>query len=171
MNVFLAYNNWGLKRLVELLGLAEYLVADNAYINSDHVITPYNRAQLTSMERSNYNFFVSQLRIRIEMAFALLTSKWRIFKRDLEVKIRNAPRIIQVCCILHNFCINEREGNDITLNELKLDGSTVSEQSRFSDFYQQSTPTIHENQPSESEHLREILAQYISSQNMVRPQS
>ncbi|KAE9161337.1 hypothetical protein PF002_g32397, partial [Phytophthora fragariae] len=42
------------------------------------------RAELVDRtDRDNYNFHVSQLRIRIEMAFGLLVNKWRIFKQPL----------------------------------------------------------------------------------------
>jgi DDE superfamily endonuclease len=55
-----------------------------------------------------YNFHVSQLRIRIEMAFALLCGKWAILRKPLQVKLKNTGKIFMCCAILHNFVINER---------------------------------------------------------------
>jgi len=58
--------------------------------------------------KDTYNFFLSQLRIRIDMAFGMLTSKFQILKKPLQVKIRNAGKVFLVCARLHNFIINER---------------------------------------------------------------
>jgi hypothetical protein len=55
------------------------------------------------------NFYISQLRARIEQAFGLLVSKWRIFKRPIELKLHRVWHLIQAFFRLHNFCINERD--------------------------------------------------------------
>jgi len=47
------------------------------------------------------------MRIRIEMAFGRLVSKWRVLKSPLNVALKNATRMIYYGTILHNFCINE----------------------------------------------------------------
>jgi hypothetical protein len=53
--------------------------------------------------RDAFNFFLSQLRIRIEQAFGMLVMKWRIFKRPLEVKFWRTTIIIEAAFRLHNF--------------------------------------------------------------------
>ena len=55
-----------------------------------------------------YNFYLSQMRIRIEMAFGLLCGKWAILQRPLRVKLKNAGKLFMCCATLHNFVINER---------------------------------------------------------------
>jgi hypothetical protein len=59
-------------------------------------------------ENDNFNFFASQLRIRIKMAFGLMTRKWGILQRLLSVGLPSIKHLI--CCIarLRNFCIDER---------------------------------------------------------------
>jgi hypothetical protein len=42
------------------------------------------------------------------MAFGLLVSKFRIFKKPLEVSLPNVRRIVHASMILHNFHITER---------------------------------------------------------------
>ena len=83
------------------------MVGDNAYTPSEHVLVPFSGADKTDPLKDTYNFHLSQVRIRIEMAFGRLVSKWRILKTPLCVKVRNATRIIYCCTRLHNFCINE----------------------------------------------------------------
>ncbi len=97
------------------------MIGDNAYINTSSLLTPYNKAEKgEDVHRDAYNFYVSQLRIRIEMAFGLLTMKWQIFKKPLVIDFENHFRLIQVCMKLHNYCINERLARDAT-NELAQD--------------------------------------------------
>jgi hypothetical protein len=58
----------------------------------------------------NFNFFGSQLRIRIEMAFGMMTHKWGIYWHPLLVGLDKIKYIVEVDGRLHNFCINERIG-------------------------------------------------------------
>ena len=74
-------------------------------------MTPFNKSELQVKDtkaRDSYNFYLSQLRIRIEMAIGILVNKWRIFKKPLEVKISNCKTIIHSAVCLHNFIINEK---------------------------------------------------------------
>ena len=61
-----------------------------------------------------YNYHLSQLRIRIEMCFGRLVSKWRIFKSPLCVNVNNATRIINkriTSCILYPNIIPSVQGD------------------------------------------------------------
>ena len=93
--------------MVEALPRTRYVVGDNAYTPSEHVLVPFAGVEKTDSLKDTYNFHLSQVRIRIEMAFGRLVSKWRIFKSPLSVKMKNATRIIYCCTRLHNYCINE----------------------------------------------------------------
>jgi hypothetical protein len=50
------------------------------------------------------------------MAFGLLTTKWRILRSPLQVRVKNVGVIFMAITRLHNYCINERieEENYIT---------------------------------------------------------
>jgi hypothetical protein len=57
----------------------------------------------------NFNFFGSQLRIRIEMAFGMMTCKWGIYWRPLLlVDLDKIKFVVEVVARFHDFCINER---------------------------------------------------------------
>ena len=64
-----------------------YGVADNAYTLSEHLLIPYSGVEKNDKSKDVCNFYISQLRARIEQAFGLLVSKWRIFKRPIELKL------------------------------------------------------------------------------------
>lgn len=83
-----------------------FLIGDNAYVLSDQLLIPFSGSYLTETQRT-YNYYLSQLRIRIEMAFGRLTTKWRVLRRKLENGTRRNSRICRVCALLHNYVINE----------------------------------------------------------------
>jgi len=54
------------------------VVGDNAYICSETLLTPFSGVEKEDPAKDAFNFYLSQLRIRIEQTFGLMTSKWRI---------------------------------------------------------------------------------------------
>jgi hypothetical protein len=42
------------------------------------------------------------------MTFGRLVNKWRIFRRPLQVRLKNVGKVFLCATRLHNFCINER---------------------------------------------------------------
>jgi hypothetical protein len=57
----------------------------------------------------NYNFFHSQLRIRVECAFGMLVARWGILRMVISNKITVTRTIALVNTLarLHNFCLEE----------------------------------------------------------------
>ena len=55
-----------------------------------------------------YSFYLSQMRIRIEMAFGLLCGKWAVLQQRLQLDLKNAGKLFMCCARLHNYVINER---------------------------------------------------------------
>ena len=78
---------------------------------SEKLLAPYSGTSRTSCPANDdFNFFLSQIRIRIEMAFGLLKVKWRILRKPLEVSLMNGncSKTIEASMTLHNFVINEQ---------------------------------------------------------------
>jgi len=83
-----------------------FIGGDNAYTLTNKLATPYTKAEIGGDEhKRTYNYFFSQLRIRIEMAFGLLTTKWRRLRSTLNFANETNSQIIRVCTKLHNYCI------------------------------------------------------------------
>jgi hypothetical protein len=55
-----------------------------------------------------FNFFASQLRMRVEMAFGMFTNKWAILQRSLLNGLGTDKLIVLTLARPHNYCINER---------------------------------------------------------------
>jgi hypothetical protein len=87
------------------------MAAANAYTLFDTLLIPYCGVDKLDPSKDVFNFHVSQLCIQIEQAFGLLVSKWRIFKKHLEVKVFRVGHIVQACAWLHNYCINYHDEN------------------------------------------------------------
>ena len=116
-----AYEHSRLSKLVESLPEGYFCGGDNAYVNSEHLIVPLPGRAL-SEEDDAFNFYFSQLRIRIECAFGLLVARWGILWRPLRGKLKNWPSIISAVCKLHNYCIDEKEGQPMSTGP---GGSTI----------------------------------------------
>jgi len=97
---------------LEALPSQYYIIGDNAYPLSDRVLIPFSGAEFYVPANRTYNYFLCQLRIRIEMAFGRLTTKWRICRKTLNFANERNSKIISVCTKLHNFCIrmDQRDG-------------------------------------------------------------
>lgn len=107
----------GLEDLVENFPIRSYLVGDGAYILTDRLIVPFMGTEKSEPKKDAFNFYLSQIRIRVEMAFGLLTTKWRILRKKIETSLDMASMVISCCAILHNYCINQNlergEGKNI----------------------------------------------------------
>ena len=71
------------------------------------MLTPFTGGHRNDPVKDAFNFFLSQLRIRIEMAFGKLTNKWRILHTPLQNSLTRSSQVLMACAYLHNFCIDE----------------------------------------------------------------
>ena len=96
----------GLRRWLATVPNEFFLHGDNAYVLDNNFLIPFSGARKSPPFNDSYNFFHSQLRIRIELAFGLLSTKWRIFRRNLTFSSAKNANIIMAAFKLHNFVIN-----------------------------------------------------------------
>ena len=97
-------------------------VGDSAFpddYENPWMLTPFTRFDLrdyaTRIERDNYNYYLSQLRINIECCFGMLVNKFRVLSRALETtSLERALLTFRVCCALHNFIIDDRLATNAT---------------------------------------------------------
>ena len=89
------------------------IFGDNAYINSTYLATPYTNA---SGSKDDYNFFHSQLRINIECAFGMLTSRFGILRSALSSSygLEKIKEMVKCMCAIHNFLIDEKDVMELT---------------------------------------------------------
>lgn len=178
----------GLNEFKEKHGVKYFIVGDNAYPLSDEVMVPFRQPEIARAgseslrdAMSTFNFFLSQNRIRIEMAFGMLSNKFRIFKHPLRQKVLNCVKIIFCAMKLHNFCISQRierlkknpdEEEEMELDFLEeneddqnivpnVDGEMFEASDRFE---------LNSRHPmNESSVWRELLIEQIIENNISRP--
>jgi hypothetical protein len=102
-----AYQSSKLSELIEALPDGYWVGGDNAYVNTEHMLVPHPGAHAVAEDA--FNFYLSQLRVRIENAFALLVNRWGILWRPLRVPLRRQPELVLCLAKLHNYCIDEKE--------------------------------------------------------------
>lgn len=127
-NDIVAYRRSKLPNYVESLPIGCYVMGDNAYICTEHMLTPFSGEQQNNVLQSSYNFFLSQCRIRIEMTFGRLVNRWAIFRRPLQVKLKHVGRLFLCATRLHNYCINERLNSmiDEAVPEMQPEGMPLN---------------------------------------------
>ena len=112
VNDRVAYTQSGVSEVVEQLPLDFAVIADAAYAPSEHCLPMYYGTSRNTPKYDNYNFFASQLRIQIEMAFGMMTRKWLILDLPINTTLSKAILIMHAISMLHNYCINERLKNN-----------------------------------------------------------
>ena len=125
-----------------------FLIGDNAYPLSNNLLIPYWQAALLMVGgeyKRTYNFYLSQLRINIEMAFGRLTNKWRIFHKDLQTALPRTKDIVMCFARLHNYIIDTEGDKNATFE----DNSTIpvchTTNEGDSDFHHSNSPNDRRN--------------------------
>lgn len=85
-----------------------FLVGDAAFGLHKHLLRPFAGTHLT-VEKKVFNYRLCRARRYVECAFGILTNKWRVFHRPLNVQPHFATDIIKACIVLHNY-VRDRDG-------------------------------------------------------------
>lgn len=107
-NDIVAFRRCRLQEMINTLPLGRYVVGDNAYVCSEHLLTPFSGNEKFEARKDAYNFYISQLRIRIEMAFGMMTNRFRILKSPISIAMSSIGKLLLTIGKLHNYCIDER---------------------------------------------------------------
>ena len=94
-----------LKEVIDNLPLGLFFIGDAAYTLSERLLVPYTGQDRQDPYQDSFNYHLSQLRIRVEMAFGYMVNKFRILNRKLECSLEKNTAILMACARLHNFII------------------------------------------------------------------
>ena len=81
-----------LKKEIENLDLGDYVLGDAAYNVTETLLVPFTGSQRDDPKQDAFNFYLSQLRIRIEMAFGLLVKKFSILQKPLRHRLKTVSK-------------------------------------------------------------------------------
>ena len=74
--------------------------------------------RLSQQQKVFNNYQLSRARVVVEHAYRRLKGRWRCLLKRLDVCVRDVPKLVATCCVLHNVC--EVRGD--TFNEEWLEG-------------------------------------------------
>ena len=80
-----------------------YVIGDEAFKCTNQFLVPFSGTGL-GLWKDSFNYHLSSMRQTIERAFGMLTKRWGIFWRPLNVRFEMWPTIALVCAKLHNWC-------------------------------------------------------------------
>ena len=111
----LAFENSSLKTRLETPGfLADGLCifGDNAYVNRFYMATPYPNVSGFNLRQDNYNFYHSQLQIKIECAFGILVQRFGYLRKKAAQRhpMTKVMAIVACMCRIHNWMIDRTVG-------------------------------------------------------------
>nr|CAH7730409.1 unnamed protein product [Callosobruchus chinensis] len=147
-----------------LIPLPYVFIGDEAFGISTNLMRACPGSNLTVPKRI-FNYRLCSARRYVEWSFGILSNKWRIFHRPLNIDVKVAISLIKACCALHNF-VRDRDGVrfedtlDVTgLNEISVEeGGDDDEQPR---------PRARGSKMAYK--YRDVFAQYFSSQKGAIP--
>jgi hypothetical protein len=105
--------------ILSQLPLGYFVLGDNAYKPSEYLVPIFGGADRINVDYDNCNYYMSQCRIRVEMAFGMMVNRFGVLRSPLRISIHNIGPLIQCIARLHNYILNENNQYEPqTRNEL-----------------------------------------------------
>lgn len=108
------------------------ILGDEAYPLKTYLMRPFPGENLDPTQRV-FNKRLSKARQVIECTFGIMSSKWRLLQKGIEVEPDFVDLIVQCICLLHNIVI-DKEGEQQLLSNVqqdKYDENTNDKNVRF----------------------------------------
>ena len=91
------------------------IVGDEAFPMKTYLLRPYSKHHQEGDESKKiYNYRLSRALRVFENAFGILASRWKVFRRSLEVQPETVDKVVLASCCLHNMLCKERNPPDET---------------------------------------------------------
>lgn len=79
-----------------------FLVGDDAFSMTTRLMKPYPQLNLNRTQKI-FNYRLSRCRRVVENAFGILSTKFRIFRREMEMRPEGCELVVAACVCLHNM--------------------------------------------------------------------
>ncbi len=94
-----------------------FLIGDSAYCMESFLLVPYDNPNMRTSRGGQledaYSYYHSNSRIKIECTFEEIIMRWGIFWRKMQMGIDSVGNIFSVAGLVHNFIIDERDGESM----------------------------------------------------------
>lgn len=115
-NLLQVLRNSGIYQRIQNKGEADvfvgkdyHLLGDSGYFLNNWLMIPYENRGSLNRKQKYFNHALSSTRVVIENVFGQLKGRWRILKFVDVNSIKKVVKIIITCCILHNFCLMNKD--------------------------------------------------------------
>jgi hypothetical protein len=153
-----------MKDWIDQLPDGYFVVGDSAYPLSNHLLIPFSGTGRYDQHKSAYNYYLSQLRTRIEMAFGRMTSRWRVFHRNLDCTLPVCSKIILAAARLHNYII-DNDGQNVIVDPKIGNGDEIIYNRTIND----DDDDDGDGQPLPTTHLRDTILAQVIAMDLRRP--
>lgn len=145
-----------------------FLLGDGGFALQPNLMRPFPGQNLGHRE-TIYNYRHSRGRRVIENAFGILSNKWSIFHRPMNLTPAHASNVVKACCVLHNF-VRKKEGK-FTIHD-DVFGSVADEQEVSVDVGEvgEAFASLHAargNTTNVAKQMRNVLSQFFINQGSV----
>ncbi|XP_057671278.1 putative nuclease HARBI1 isoform X2 [Diorhabda carinulata] len=90
------------------------MLGDEAFALSKNLLKPFPRNRPLNAKQKVFNYRLCRARRVVENAFGILTSRFRIFRKPICLKVETIDKIVLTACVLHNFL--KKQCQEVTLN-------------------------------------------------------
>lgn len=91
-------------------------VTEDAFALRKIIMKPFAHASLT-WEKMLYNKRLSSARVKVENAFGIVASRFRVLQRTINLQPQKAGILVLACCYLHNFLRRHQRNTYFTSGE------------------------------------------------------
>lgn len=78
------------------------LIADDAFALRPNLMKPYSQRGLTMVKRV-FNYRLSRARRIIENVFGIMSARFRILRKPINLNADKTKKVVLACCVLHNY--------------------------------------------------------------------
>ncbi|XP_014213350.1 protein ANTAGONIST OF LIKE HETEROCHROMATIN PROTEIN 1-like [Copidosoma floridanum] len=88
------------------------LVGDEAFPLKTYLLRPYPQKDCIEVSRLNFNCRLIRAQKTIETCLGILSSRWQIFSKTINMDVDKTMKIVQACVCLHNWLrLSDLSGN------------------------------------------------------------
>lgn len=87
--------------------LPYFFIGDAIFPLKPYLLKPFSKNEILGEREKVFNYRVSRARNCIEDAFGILSEKWQILQKSMNLKIDTSVAVVQAIVCLHNFIITD----------------------------------------------------------------
>lgn len=144
------------------------LIGDEAFQVTPNFMKPYNKTVLNDDCRI-FNYRLSRARNVVKNAFGILSSRFKIFRRSVNLDPQKVSKIVLACCHLHNYLSKSEKyirNNDVDFENINTgDIRPASWRTESQELIP--TPRLRGNPTIEAKAVRDEFCEYFNTTGAV----